>query len=187
MMDPKKKQYVLITVFTSLFLVLTFVIMVPLFSSIKQDTVDIIFQKSKIFLAEKQIETFNKINEDYLGFKNNAEKISSIFIDQKEPLDFINFIEKTALQLNLDDEIFINNNEIKNSVFSGVSFQISISGSFDSFMKFLEKLESANYLVQITNLSIQKSSSNESVVQTNKTLPQNLIQANIGINVFAQP
>ena len=184
MLSVRNKKYIILSGLGALFFILIFVVLFPLFSAIKKNANEIINQKKQIILYEKRIQNFNTLATEYKEFQPNIAKINSIFIDSKEPLEFIDFLETTAETLGLSVDILINNNEAESNL-SNLGFQITAFGSFDNLMKFLEKLESANYLVDINSLSVQKAP--EGKVDSHGGKTQNdSVQINLDINVSAR-
>jgi hypothetical protein len=60
---------------------------------------------------------------------------------------------------------------------------MKVSGSFANFMKFLEKLEAAPYLIEIENLIIKRVTASELGWGEIKTLKSSDIQATLDIKV----
>ena len=190
MLSQKKKIYISGIGIFLVFLTLLFGLIFPLFSSIKKDSFELFSQKEKLASLENTKESFNQIQESYPNFQSGIEKINSLFINPKEPIEFIGFLEKTAQSLNLSIQILLGGEQPKGTDWQSISFQVKITGSFSNLMKFLEKIESAPYLVEINNLNIQKLSGNEINAglggKTKKTAQTDIIQANFNIIVFTK-
>lgn len=185
MLSPRNKKYIVLPGFVGLFFIFIFVGLLPLFSAIQKNSNEIIDQKKQTALSKNKIQNFNSLAAEYRGLQQNIDKINSLYIDQKEPLGFINFLETTAKDLELSTDIFINNNTPKTGLPS-LDFQINASGSFSNLMKFLEKLESASYLVDINSLSIQKAPEGQ-IDSRGEKIQKGPIQINLDVNVYSHP
>ncbi len=127
----------------------------PLFMDLEKYSKDILIQKEG--LADLDVKAINleKFEDIKSQIEPDIERANSLFIDRDLPLGFINFLEKTShdYQLSLS---------MSSSPLSGPQgepwsffvYQLKNSGSFPSFLKFLEKLENSNYLIKIQSLSI---------------------------------
>jgi len=162
-MSYSKKRIILIIFFLVSFLVVVFLIILPLIKEIKI--------KSEEFLQEKQVLTQLKIKTEnlkkaqtlYTEYQSKFEKIKSLFIDPREPINFVEFLERESNNSNLSIGMSINPaKEIKGDPWPSMNFQLTLKGTFPNFLEFLEKLESAPYLIEFQNLNIRKLSEKES-------------------------
>ena len=187
MIDSQKKKYIISFLFVTLILIFVFGIIVPLFLAIKKDSAGIVSQKERLLSVQSKVASFSKCNQNNSILQSDIKKIKSFFIDPKEPLEFINFLEKTAQSLNLSIQIFAGSVSVKDSEIPSLSFQAKLSGSFNNLMKFLDKLGSADYLVEVESLNIQKFSQIQPGDQSSQDKNINDIQGNLNINVLSKP
>jgi len=186
MINSKRKIYFSGFIFTILILVFIICLILPLFLTIKKDSIEFVSQKEKLSGLEKKRGSLKNIEEDYFNIKPSLEKINSIFISSREPIDFISFLEKTAEELNLSIQISPTGEELKKETWPSLSFQMKISGAFPDFIKFLNKLESSLYLIEVENLNIKKITENQVKIGTKKVIEINYIQAILDIKVFTK-
>ncbi len=188
MINLRKKLYITASVSIIITLLFVFGLISPLFSTIKNDSKDLLSQKEKIVSLREKKENFKNLQRAYLDIQANKNKIDSLFVDIKEPINFINFLEKTSETLNLTTQISLNNEEVENKLQPTLSFQIKSTGSFQNFMRFLEKLESSPYLIEIDSLNIKKLSASETQFEIPKQTKAkiNNIQATLDIKVYAR-
>lgn len=156
-MSLKNKINLSITIlFISIILLFVFLIY-PIFLEIKKISQDFLSQKEKLVSLERKSENFQKFQSYYLEIKPNLEKIDQLFIDPKVPIDFIGFLEKTARDYQIPITISPGlPTKIEEDPWPSLNFQITSLSSFPDFLKFLEKLESSNYLIEIQNLNIAR-------------------------------
>jgi len=186
MINLKRKIYLTSFIFIFLILVLLFCFISPLFSTIKKDSSELLSQKEKLFSLLKKRENLKSLQEEYLALQPNLEKIDSFFADSQEPIDFISFLEKTAKAFDLPIQISLTGEEIKKTIWPSLFFQIKVSSALPNFMKFLEKLELAPYLIEVDGLTIERFSRVEVKPGTKKMLEINYIQATLDIRVYTK-
>ena len=138
--------------------IVVFIVLVifPLFLGIQKESQNFISQKGELAKLEKKIQNlknFQIFGKEYLV---NLEKIEKLFIPSSKPLEFIEFLEKEGENSNLDIEILPFALEKKDKSWPSMNFRLSLTGAFSDFLKFLERLESAPYLIDILNLNVVK-------------------------------
>ena len=160
-MAIKKKSYIILLTFILITTVLVMFFVYPLLREIKINSEELLLEKKRTATLEfqaKETETFQK---NYSLYAPNLEKIEQLFIDSKDPVDFIKFLEKTASNSGITSKIsLLPSPEKDNQNF--ISFQFFSNGDFSKILEFSEKLETGPYLIEIKNLVI-KNSTNQNV------------------------
>ena len=142
-------------IFGIIFLLLILLIISPLFNKIKEESDNLIAQKKTLIELSNKTENLNKFQTNYQAYQPNFKKIDQLFIDPEEPIDFIKFLEKEASDFQLSIEISPQpTKEVKGDLWPSMNFRLALLGSFPNFLRFLEKLESSSYLINISNLSL---------------------------------
>ena len=78
------------------------------------------------------------------------------FIDPEKPTSFIRFLEDTAHNSQVSIEhSFAGAEKDEEKAWPKLIYNISSSGSFVNFLKFLDKLENSPYLLEVSNLNIK--------------------------------
>lgn len=156
-MNPKNKTILAAAIFSVLTISLSLFVFYPLFKGIKEASLELIGQKEKLSAWENDVKNLKK-NESLLKeTKANFEKMDTLFVDEKLPVDFIRFLEGTSREYQLYIKIYAPAPEKTGKDFwPSLVFQVYNSGPFSNFMKFIEKLESSQYLTQIQNLNITR-------------------------------
>ncbi|MBZ1356324.1 MAG: hypothetical protein KY054_00935 [Candidatus Nealsonbacteria bacterium] len=109
-------------------------------------------QRESLRLVTQTME-LTKFEESLDQYQPDLDRIDSLFIDSHSPLTFIQFLETTSLETNTELEIssiITPTTETNNWI--PLTFNIILDGSFNDVMKFLEKVELSDYLVQSENL-----------------------------------
>lgn len=186
MINLKRKIYLISVLFIFLILGLLFCLISPLFSTIKKDSLEYLSQKENLISTEKKKKELINIEKTYADIEPNLAKIDALFVNPEEPVEFINFLEKSAQELNLSIQISLINKEAGEKPWPGIYFQIKTAGSFSNFMKFLEKLESAPYLIEVENMNIKRASETQARFETIKTLKTGDVQITLDIKVYTR-
>jgi len=156
-MTVKKKIIISIVFFLVLSILLIVFLIYPVFLEIKKTSQDFLAQKEKLTVLEQKVKNLEKFRITFSGISSNLEKIDNFFVDPEVPIDFIRFLEKTSQDSQLSLKISPGQAiKIKKDESPFIVFQLSLTGSFPNLAKFLEKLESASYLIEIQNLTITR-------------------------------
>jgi hypothetical protein len=125
-----------------------------LFGSIQQDSNNLVATKNSIVALDAQSVETQKFKEKYQDYKPNLEKISSMFVDMDNPVDFIKFLENSAADSDMTSQISLPSAP----QLAGQNFailQFSGTGYFSDVFSFIKTIESGSYLLEVENLSIQ--------------------------------
>ena len=142
---------------------LIFFLIYPFFNDIKKSSSGILEQKQKLLLLESKVENLGKFKNRSREIAPDFKKTEALFIKADLPIDFIRFLEKTAKDSNI---------EIQLSLSSGL-FQIALQGSFPDFLRFLERLQNSQYLIEVGNLNVSRQEKGD-------------IKANLSLNVLSK-
>jgi len=142
-------------------LIFIFLIIYPLFNNIKKNSETFISQKRELALLEVEIENLEKFEKIYQTHYQNLGKIDKLFIDPEIPTDiieFVAFLRKIAKdsQISIDISSSTPKKQIVADPWPSIIFQVSCKGRLSNFEKFLEKLETSPYLIEILNLNIRR-------------------------------
>ena len=132
-------------------------IVFPLLKGIKKDSKDLENQYLKVLeasSAEKEAAEFLKFSQ---AKKEGFLAIENIFVDGETPIGFIRFIEEIAATSNLIVKITPGTVKKKKGVpWPVMDFQLASSASYLEFLRFLDKLENAPYLLSVQNTSLTR-------------------------------
>jgi hypothetical protein len=157
-MNSKKKIYIFGAIFGIINLLLIILVIFPLVGDIEKSPKDLISQKGQLLSLEKKEINFTDLKKAYQTHQADFENIETFFIDSETPIEFISFLENIAqssqgtIKISLASE-----KKEETNLGSTLAFNISLDSSFPNFLKFLEKLENSQYLIEILNLNIKKS------------------------------
>lgn len=113
----------------------------PMFGDIREASQDFIMKKKE--MAELEIITNSLLSAE-------KTELSSALLVPIEPSDFINFLEEENTFLGISNEV-VSLEEEEEPI-----FVCKISGSPKGFLAFLTKIESADYLINITGFNIKR-------------------------------
>lgn len=156
-MTPKRKILLISVIFGLIFFSLIIFIIYPLLKEIKESSVELISAKKYLISSRDQTENINQIRKIYKEMEPDFKKIDNFFIDPEVPIDLIKFWEKMAA----DSEVLIKVSSVvlktaETDPWKSMGFQLVLTGSFPHFSRFLEKIETGPYLIDIQNLNIKR-------------------------------
>lgn len=186
-MSQTQKTTISLAVFILTVLVFMIFIVYPLFNEIKKGSRDILAPKNTLAELETKAKNIQKYQIISKGYEQNLAKIDALFVNQAEPINFIEFLEKTASQSRLSIEISpLAQTKEEGIPWPSMNFQLTLTGSFPDLLRFLEKLESSPYLIEILNLNMRRL--NEWDVSTGKFKGMSVgdINAPLSIKVYTQ-
>lgn len=106
---------------------------------------------------EAEISSLEKFKILYKNIEEALKTIDKLFVGSEVPVDFITFLENTSQSSSVKTEISPSSvRKIEKDPWPSLIFQLSSSGSFNNFLKFLKKLENSPYLVETQNLNIAR-------------------------------
>lgn len=165
----KTKIYTIIALFLLLSIVMIVFLVYPALKDIKKTSKEIVSNREGLKFIEVQNTELENFKKNYKNYEPNLKKIDQLFIDPNNPVSFIKFLEKTALDLNIDPEINLSyqfsQEDLKNQ--AKTEFQIFTKGSFSNILRFSEKIENGPYLVKIKSLTMGKSEGSNNLVEAN--------------------
>lgn len=183
-MKTKKKIYVILATFMILALCLIVFLVRPLLTDIESISKEIINNRTREFFIYDQNSQLENFRKKYENYKPELAKINQAFVNSKNPIDFITFLEKTAFEANIDMDVNLVSSVKKEADEKTpmVAFRIFAKGNISNITSFTEKLETGPYLVAIHTVAIKKS---EEGIDQSKSFPS-LVDTNLSIEVATQ-
>lgn len=159
MIKNQNKIYIITIIFILIILILIVFLIYPVLRDIKNSSKEILLNKSKIASLNEQKGELDYFNKKYNNDSYILERIDQLFVDSKNPIDFIKFLEKTANDSGIIIDIKLNISLLDkgfNNWPVAIS-NISVTGEFLNILKFSEKLDTSSYLMRVKNVTIKKS------------------------------
>lgn len=153
------KIYVIAAILGLTALILVVFFIYPLFNQVKDNSRELTVTKEEIASLGFQTKRLENFRENYKNLQPNLAKADQLFIDPKNPIGFIQFLEKAAYDNNLLIVISIplsSKKELIKGVWPSLNFQVSLTGSFPNFLKFLDKIAYSSYLIENETLNIKR-------------------------------
>lgn len=184
-METKKKIYFWLAFFIIISLFFLVFVIPKLLRGIKENSENLFALKGELLLLEKEKKNLEELEKIYQSHQLSLEKIETLFIDPKIPIDFISFLEKEAQLSNLKIEIFLTPTIKKEQdPWPSLSFRISTYGSFPNFLKFLNKLENSPYLIEIGDLNIKRLGEKDTLATKYPEISTGDVETSLSIKVF---
>lgn len=182
-METKNKIYIISAIFGLVVLVLVIFFVLPSFKKIKKSSEDLFSEKNNIILLENQLNGVENFKKNYNNYKTDLEKIDLLFVDLKNPVNFIESLEKIAFDSNINLEISPSSS--KKEPENSVVFRLFAEGDFPDIIRFSEKLESGPYLTKIQDLTIKKAE-RKLEDKSSKKYSSGKVEANFSIDVLVK-
>ena len=140
----------------------------PVLTDIKNSSEEILLKKSEIISINDQNRELDSFSKKYNSYNDNFEKVNKLFVNSKDPINFIKFLEKTANDsgISTDIKLDISLSDKGFNDWPVAISNISATGEFLNILKFSEKLDTSPYLMKIKSLTIERSPQ-ESTVDAN--------------------
>lgn len=154
------KNKINLTIVLSFVLIVLFFLIVtqPTFKEIKNNSQTLISEKEKLLSLEDKTNNLENQKAIYETMKLNLGEIDDLLLNSDLPVEFFSFLEETADNSQIKIKISpIPGGKTDKDIWPSLSFQVNLAGSFTNFLKFLEKIENAPYLISIQNLNINSS------------------------------
>lgn len=121
-------------------------------------TLDEELYNSRVQLAIYQQERTNleKTQQDYSKIKNDITNISKIFVEREKILDFISALETIAANHSVTQNIDLDAPPTQTDANESIPVSVSIDGSWQNVLAYLADLESLDYYLVISNLTINQ-------------------------------
>jgi hypothetical protein len=153
-MEIKREIYIIILVSFLFAVALVLFFVYPLLKEIKNDSQQIISQKNDVLLLKNDFDEVQKFQKKYETFKPDLDKLDGMFVDSQNPVDFIKFIEKFASDFEIEAELSAPSFS-QDGPPNFIELRLSCMGDFPKILKFINALETGNYLIQVKNLDIK--------------------------------
>jgi hypothetical protein len=177
MYNSKKKIFITVICF-SLVIIILFFACIYLVNNIKKIASSLTDAKNSIETLAIQTREIKNFKTNYQEYKASLQEIDKLFVSQQDPVSFIEFLEKTALSTGVTSKASLQSTP-KDSKF--MLLQISASAnSVQSIYNFINKLENGHYLLELQNINLQNSISDNETKQDKKT------QTNFLLKVFTK-
>jgi len=151
-----KKIIVISIVFGIATIILLCFVIYPLLSGVKKGSQELVLAKKGLVSFETETEEFEQSKKVYGSLKTDLEKVDELFVNPDVPIALIKFWREMAEDCDLSIDISPVLLEAKETApWDFIGFRLSLIGSFSDFLKFLEKIETAPYLIEVQDLSVR--------------------------------
>lgn len=166
--------------------VFLFFLVLPIFKEIKESSQEALSQKAALAALETKTKNLEEFRNQPAEMKANLEKVDALFVNQGVPVDFISFLEKVSRESGLSIKIIPLASQTERNPWPALNFQVSTYGSFPNLLKFLEKLESGIYLIEIQSLNVARLGEAEIKSSTYEKLSLGDTRTLLSLKVFSK-
>ena len=191
MVSAKNKIYISVSAFLLILALAYFFALSPIMHKLTDSAEKINLQKKSLSSVQSKIESLTQFKRNQAKYMPIIEKMESCFIKKDAPVNFIEFLETEASSSNLLIDISPAANYFqkdKKTSWEESNFDLKVGGDFTSCLKFIHKLETAPYLIDIQKISIDSVNSKNPPSQTfSKEADNEEAVALISIKAFSKP
>lgn len=154
-MNSQKEINIILIGYGLVTFALIILIIYPLLQKIKEGSGILFSQGKELALLESETKSLERSKQVYqaLGIEN---KLSTFFVSSEIDTGFIEFLEETAEASRL--LIWISRHSFRGgeeAPWTPRGYLITCSGSFQNIARFIERLETAPYLIEIEDLKME--------------------------------
>jgi uncharacterized protein with PQ loop repeat len=163
-MKTKKQTNILIGAFLVSAILISLFVIYPILKDIQNGSKNMVSEKNQSLELDERIASLERFKVVYKSLQEILNKMDALFVRAELPVDFIDFLERTARSCSVDIDISpISSDKKPNDLWPSIGFQVISSGSFPNLQLFLEKIENSPFLVEIWNLTVSKTSGSGNV------------------------
>lgn len=154
----KKKPYALLLASAVMAIVLLAILAYGMFGALLRTSARTGAAKQEAAFMQLQAVQLDDFKFRYPELQENLDKISGLFVDGSNPVDFITFLEGISRGANVQSEVSISPAAGKEGATQArnMMFLISLRGDFSDILDFSEKLEAAPYLVKVNSFKVAR-------------------------------
>jgi|GEM_PF-662302 hypothetical protein len=151
----KKTFFVVLAVIAANAIMALFVVM-PILSEIESSGLRVREQRDKIASCERRIAAVREFAVFAKEERTNLDKLDKVFVDAQLPLDFINVLERVARDTSVGIEFSSSIIQPKKAdSWPMVGIEAQVAGETEAILRFIKKIETSPYLVEIQGVEIQ--------------------------------
>ncbi len=156
-MTLKNRVKLSLAIFVTLSIFMIVFLIYPLFKDIKENAAELSLKKQGSLYLDTKLENIEEFRRGYKEIKANLEKGENLFVNSEAPVDFIGFLEDISEDSNVSIKISPSEPTKKTGdSWYSIIFQVNAVSSFPNLLRFIEKMESGPYLIQIESINITR-------------------------------
>jgi hypothetical protein len=156
-MSWKKKIYIGLFCFSVFFAITIGFGVFPFLEELKKSSQELNLQQATLDLLQSRLKNLEDLQKEYLLYQPTLKNLQNSFVAPDAPIEFIEFLEKEAKNLNLLIKISpLTIPQQKDDPWLSVGFSVTLGGPFPDCLMFLERLEQSPFLVEISQLNIER-------------------------------
>lgn len=159
----KNKMYLSIGITTIVAIVVWFLLIDPFIIKVKSLNNDIYDSRVALEIIQKEKTQTDILERDYKKIQEDTKKISQVFIFRERTLDFISLLENIASENQLSQEISLEELSKQDEEIKKLTLQLNLKGDFINLIKYINKIESTDYYIDINTLNFSRQDNNVSL------------------------
>lgn len=156
-MNTVQKTYLSAAIFITAALLLFVFAVYPLLEGVKKSSKSSMSAKNELASFTVQDELRREGKALYQKHITDLERMDNLFIDPEVPLELLSFLEREAAAVKMPtDVISITSKPADKDPWPSLIIKLSGLGDFASFLRFLEKVETGPYLIEVLDVTAKK-------------------------------
>ena len=157
MLSAKKKIGILILTFCLVDVLLFVLVIFPLTRRVQGNVADLRDQQKNLRTLEAQTVSLKDFQKNVSDLRSYVLVVQNAFIDSTAPVSFLQFLEKWAINYNLDLTVApFDSPAVKGDIWSSVGVRVEANGKLADCLRFVEMLENSPWVITITRFELQK-------------------------------
>ena len=182
----RKIFFILISIILIAF-ILMLLLVISLIKDIRKNSEEFLLERKALTSMEREFQEFEDFERNSAFYQSNLEKLDKLFLNPEVPIDFIQFLEEESGNLGLLIKIFPSIITSRETDFwQSIGFQILLTGSFPDSLKFLEKLQTSPWLLEIQRTEVQRISEKDLQLERLKDFSLGDISFSIILKVYTK-
>lgn len=154
MLGVKSKIYILIGGFVIFSIILAIFAARPFLLSLAKASGELSQNRIQLALLEKQLSILNNFQDKNSVYQKSISSVESAIVPTDAPIDFIEFLEHYANDLDLSLTIYPS--ALQKDAKFHTMFRVVIEGPFSECLSFLALLENSYWLIEISGVDVTR-------------------------------
>jgi Tfp pilus assembly protein PilO len=166
-LNTTQNIFIVLAIFFISILLIIYLLIFPSINNIKNLRISIVNQKIDEATRISKEKNMDRLNEKLKKIEPELEQVKNIFLVRDRELEFITALEGIADKDNISQKINLNTDTATNlQQIKKIPITITITGTFQNFIKYLNDLENLRYYININTVNLASTQNMSSGAET---------------------
>lgn len=158
----------------------------PLSNMLKNSSQNLVRQRDTLNLFQEQLSSLEDFQRKHSLYQEYLARIENSFVDPGSPINFMEFLETQAARANLQIQKSPSLPSFTaDDPWLSTGLEILLGGSFENCLRFLERLQHSPWLIEISQLEIERVSEGSIQSRAFKGLSPDDVYFTLSLKVFS--